>query len=164
MELAGMDFFMPTCNISPHSVLLIGAAAFLLLTSAIVCAWVLLQDKDDDRRAKKKIATPMTMMMKKKMMMAMKYIGRWRSCEDDGLPLGPFAFPVLGNLPQLMLTGLKQRHRYLAELVRRHGPAFTLRLGFTSSGASSSAAAAAAAIVIILPSITPSSSACYNIK
>ena len=44
------------------------------------------------------------------------------------LPPGPLPFPVLGNIPHLMMAGTTQ-HRYLAGLAKKHGPIFLLRLG-----------------------------------
>ena len=44
------------------------------------------------------------------------------------LPPGPFPFPILGNLPQLMIAGAAQ-HRYFASLAKKYGPIFCIQLG-----------------------------------
>ena len=46
------------------------------------------------------------------------------------LPPGPFPFPILGNLPHLVVAG-GSRHRYFARLAKKYGPIFSLRLGST---------------------------------
>ena len=46
------------------------------------------------------------------------------------LPPGPLPFPVVGNIPHLMMAGATQ-HRYLAGLAKKYGPIFLLRLAST---------------------------------
>ena len=58
---------------------------------------------------------------------------RYTSCSSSGgsgsrvVPQGPFAFPVVGNIPHLMMAGETQ-HRYLAGLAKKYGPIFLMRL------------------------------------
>ena len=53
---------------------------------------------------------------------------RRRRHNSSLLPPGPFAFPVVGNIPHLMMAGAARRHRYLAGLAKKYGPIFLLRL------------------------------------
>ncbi|ODM98759.1 Methyl farnesoate epoxidase [Orchesella cincta] len=46
-----------------------------------------------------------------------------------GLPPGPMPFPVIGNLPQLALSGAKRPYAAFHNLAKKHGNIMTLRMG-----------------------------------
>jgi hypothetical protein len=48
------------------------------------------------------------------------------------LPPGPYQFPMLGNLVQMMAADARQRHRFFAHLAKRYGPIVFLRLGHST--------------------------------
>ncbi|CAL8078973.1 unnamed protein product [Orchesella dallaii] len=46
-----------------------------------------------------------------------------------GLPPGPMPFPIIGNLPQLALSGAKRPYTAFHNLAKKHGDIMTLRMG-----------------------------------